>query len=253
MLSKISAWYRVAIICSILWVIGALIITDPWIRVGGSSFSSFGNSFSSSNNWNEFIYVGILPVLFFWGGLWIINGFKDKVSTQEKNKLKKKIFGRAKRELTPEIRDRLIRSYHVAKSKGLDPYDAIRDSVKDKKTAELFDRFFREEIAEYKNDNPDPLKIENNQSNISEEKTICPICSSFVKKVHGKTDSDGISYCYDCYAKRFNQQACENNNKSLFFRFSLLFLSMLSLHYPRGYDVDKNNKFLKNWIKNKFF
>ena len=77
-----SGWYRVLIIISILWMPFALLITNPWVR----SVSSWGREgrrgrgeaiVSLVNNWDEFILIGIIPPLLFWGIIWIVKGFKQ--------------------------------------------------------------------------------------------------------------------------------------------------------------------------------
>lgn len=65
MLSKLSGWYRLLIVSSVCWIIGALIVIDPWARYGRRS----------GNNWDEFLLVGILPVVIFLGLIWIVQGF----------------------------------------------------------------------------------------------------------------------------------------------------------------------------------
>jgi len=69
-LATISVWYRLLIVASLVWVIFTLIETDPWTR----NISGLG----SRNNWDEFLSVGILPVLILWGIVWIIKGIKNK-------------------------------------------------------------------------------------------------------------------------------------------------------------------------------
>ena len=70
--SELSGWYRLLIVISIIWVIVALIGTNPW-----TYSSSRGGSY---NNWDNFFLVGILPVAILWGVIWIRQGFKkDKI------------------------------------------------------------------------------------------------------------------------------------------------------------------------------
>ncbi len=68
--SKLSGWYRLLIVASIIWIIGALIATDPWIHnLGGRG---------SYNNWDSFLLVGILPVVVLWGIIWTVQGFRKR-------------------------------------------------------------------------------------------------------------------------------------------------------------------------------
>ncbi len=54
----------------------ALINTEPWgTRV-------IRGRYTVANGWEEFIGVGILPVVVLWGAAWILQGFKkDKKRT----------------------------------------------------------------------------------------------------------------------------------------------------------------------------
>jgi hypothetical protein len=67
-LSKLSGWFRLLIVSSVIWIIGALVATDPWTRRGRRS--------GSYSNWDDFFLVGILPVVVLWGIIWIVQGFK---------------------------------------------------------------------------------------------------------------------------------------------------------------------------------
>ena len=66
--SKLSGWYRLLFVGSIVWFLVALIITDPWTRSG---------MYGSHNNWNEFLVSGVLPIVALWGIIWIVQGFKS--------------------------------------------------------------------------------------------------------------------------------------------------------------------------------
>lgn len=71
--SNLSGWYRLWVVASVIWFVFALIYTDPWSRrmpdfVGGYT----------ENNWNEFLVVGMMPLLFFWGIVWVVSGFKKR-------------------------------------------------------------------------------------------------------------------------------------------------------------------------------
>ncbi|MFH1672645.1 MAG: hypothetical protein ABIF87_04390 [Pseudomonadota bacterium] len=74
--TKLSGWYRIGIVVSIIWIIVALIATDPWTHLGRRG--------GSYNNWDVFLLVGILPVVALWGFVWIRHGFnKDKIESNK--------------------------------------------------------------------------------------------------------------------------------------------------------------------------
>jgi hypothetical protein len=60
---KLSSWYRLLLVASIIWIIIALIVSDPWTRSSGR--------LGSYNNWDDFLSVGILPVVILWGIIWM--------------------------------------------------------------------------------------------------------------------------------------------------------------------------------------
>lgn len=111
-LSKISVWYRVLIASSIVWIVGVIINTNPWTtqtihrssrvtrrvikRVRQSRSDSGGDLSGTVNNWDEFFLYAVLPIVLFWGILWIVKGFwkNRKVSEhiQEKKILLKRVF-----------------------------------------------------------------------------------------------------------------------------------------------------------------
>jgi hypothetical protein len=57
--SEISGWLRLAIMASILWPAGAAIYLKPW-----------------NDHWPMFLFVGIGPVILFWGIFWVLSGFR---------------------------------------------------------------------------------------------------------------------------------------------------------------------------------
>ncbi|MFX1538021.1 MAG: hypothetical protein ACFFDI_27825 [Promethearchaeota archaeon] len=65
--SKLSGWYRLLVVASILWILFALIEIEPWYRSRGR-----GNY----SHLDEFLLFGILPVVAIWSLLWVIQGFK---------------------------------------------------------------------------------------------------------------------------------------------------------------------------------
>lgn len=74
--SRLTGWYRLLIIASIIWIIATLIGTNPWTHI----YSGL-SGLSSHNNWDDFFLYGILPVAILWGFVWIKQGFKrDKAS-----------------------------------------------------------------------------------------------------------------------------------------------------------------------------
>jgi len=56
---EISGWLRLAIMASILWPAGAAFYLKPW-----------------NSHWPMFFYVGIGPVILFWGIFWVLSGFR---------------------------------------------------------------------------------------------------------------------------------------------------------------------------------
>ena len=66
--SKLSSWYRLLIVGSIVWFLVALINTDPWTISGGL--------YGSYNHWDKFLLSGVLPIVALWGVIWIVQGFK---------------------------------------------------------------------------------------------------------------------------------------------------------------------------------
>ncbi len=58
-LLEISGWLRLAIMASILWPAAAALYLKPW-----------------NHQWLMFSYVGIGPVLLFWGVFWVFSGFR---------------------------------------------------------------------------------------------------------------------------------------------------------------------------------
>lgn len=74
MFSKITAWYRVFIVLSISWLIATLAGLEPWRRI---------------DNKNDFLIVGLLPLIVFWGIVWIVKGFKQKALNVNLVNLKK--------------------------------------------------------------------------------------------------------------------------------------------------------------------
>ncbi len=74
MFSKITAWYRIFIVLSIGWIVCVLAGLEPWRRV---------------SNQDDFLIIGILPVVLLWGIFWIVKGFKESEKKHEKNISKK--------------------------------------------------------------------------------------------------------------------------------------------------------------------
>ena len=68
--SKLSGWYRLLLVASTIWIIIALIVTDPW------SYTIVGL------HGDGFLSVGILPVAVLWGLIWI---FAVKMKGEKNN------------------------------------------------------------------------------------------------------------------------------------------------------------------------
>jgi len=60
-IAKISVWHRISVVASALWLLGNFAGFEPYRR---------------SSQWNEFIGVGIIPLIIIWGLTWIIRGSK---------------------------------------------------------------------------------------------------------------------------------------------------------------------------------
>jgi hypothetical protein len=71
-ISELSVWYRISVVISLIWIIGSLIGIEPWYRRGGRG--SYGNI-------DDFLLIGVLPVVIFWGLIWIVKGFKKSGKT----------------------------------------------------------------------------------------------------------------------------------------------------------------------------
>ncbi len=54
---------RAGALLSTLWIFAALVVTEPYGRYG-----RYGDI-------TEFLLAGILPVIIYWGVLWVVNGF----------------------------------------------------------------------------------------------------------------------------------------------------------------------------------
>jgi hypothetical protein len=65
-----SGAIRLGVLISVLWVVVSFVVLEPYIR------SWRGHSLA------EFVGIGIIPVILYWGILWVISGFlpsKNKV------------------------------------------------------------------------------------------------------------------------------------------------------------------------------
>ena len=51
---RLSGWYRLLVVASVVWVVFFLI------------------------NWDKFLTFGVLPVIIIWGVIWIVQGFRQK-------------------------------------------------------------------------------------------------------------------------------------------------------------------------------
>ena len=55
----LSAWLRLAILASVLWLLGALLYFRPW-----------------EGQWVTFGAFGVLPLVVAWGGFWVFVGYQ---------------------------------------------------------------------------------------------------------------------------------------------------------------------------------
>lgn len=65
---------RILIVGSISWVIGVLIYIDPWYKTYKPNTVKRVTGFSK---WDDFFLYGIVPIIIFWGILWIIRGYNQ--------------------------------------------------------------------------------------------------------------------------------------------------------------------------------
>ena len=66
-MKRLSGTLRLGIVLSVLWLITLSMKYDMWSR---------WNSFK--NNLDDFIAEGVIPLIVFWGLVWIIAGFRNK-------------------------------------------------------------------------------------------------------------------------------------------------------------------------------
>ena len=71
-ISKLSGWLRLGIIVSTIWLLGVFAGTNP---------------LDYSGQWDDFIGMGLLPIIILWGIYWIIHGFKSTSSEMTKRAL----------------------------------------------------------------------------------------------------------------------------------------------------------------------
>lgn len=176
-LSKISAWYRIFIVFSIVWIIGTYIglVLDP-----------------RKPNWVGF-GMAFLMVIVFWGILWIVQGFRKNKQNQAELKF----------DLDPKQSETILKIAKHAEDAGMrfDEFLLARGIRKEEieslmalyKIAQEEERALRCRIL--------GIKFTNNPEEL-EKKIFCPICKTVFKKKDGEVDSDGISICSDCYARR---------------------------------------------------
>jgi hypothetical protein len=69
--SNISGWYRLLIVASVIWFLFSLVFTDPWTHKMPDFMGGY-----TENNWDQFLTIGIAPLIIFWGLIWIVCGFK---------------------------------------------------------------------------------------------------------------------------------------------------------------------------------
>ena len=56
---QMSGWLRLAVMASALWPAGTAFFLKPW-----------------NAQWSTFCYVGLGPVVLFWGLFWVLSGFR---------------------------------------------------------------------------------------------------------------------------------------------------------------------------------
>jgi hypothetical protein len=69
LLKKISGWYRLLIFISTIWILGVLALSKPWSYSRRAGYVNF-------KNLDDFIVIGLSPVILCWGIIWIVQGFK---------------------------------------------------------------------------------------------------------------------------------------------------------------------------------
>ena len=62
-MNKRKGFFRVGIVLSVLWLVGSFIVNTD-------SFDGLNVSY--------FVYYGIVPIVIFWGLVWIVSGFKSE-------------------------------------------------------------------------------------------------------------------------------------------------------------------------------
>ena len=55
---------RLGIFISVLWILFSFISIEP-----------YKHTYYKSQNWTEFFLIGIIPVILYWGIIWVISGF----------------------------------------------------------------------------------------------------------------------------------------------------------------------------------
>jgi len=71
--NKRKGWLRIWVVLSVLWVVGTAVSIEPWVSY----------HVLLPAKWGEWIGIGIVPLVVFWGLIWIISGFKG-VDNQDK-------------------------------------------------------------------------------------------------------------------------------------------------------------------------
>jgi hypothetical protein len=56
---------RLGVLISVLWVVGSFVALEPYRSYWGGK----------SHSWTEFLEIGIISVISYWGILWVISGF----------------------------------------------------------------------------------------------------------------------------------------------------------------------------------
>ena len=62
---------RLGVLISVLWVVVSFVALEPY------------NRSYPSQSWTEFFEIGIIPVISYWGVLWVISGFLSNKNKME--------------------------------------------------------------------------------------------------------------------------------------------------------------------------
>ena len=66
---KLTLWFRLLIVFSVVWIFIALINIEPW--------EQYSRGERYSGDMSEFLLVGILPIIIIWASVWLWSGFRE--------------------------------------------------------------------------------------------------------------------------------------------------------------------------------